>query len=123
MRIGSKPAGLAMVLAAALPLTQRAQTGRAPDLPVGNTPSSVGPKIAGDSSDYLYGVDPDIHHRMLTARRDELKRHMLENASRLLEMTRQLDADLQGHEPTQADLKRLDDIAKLARAVRDQMRQ
>ncbi len=114
---------LALVLLATVPLGQRAQTGRGSDTPIGSTPVNVGPKIAGDTSDYLYGVDPDFRHRMLTARRDEQKKRMMENASRLLEMTKQFDADLQGREPAQADVKRLDDIAKLARAVRDQMRQ
>ena len=96
--------------------------GQAPN-PVGNPSGGTGPKIAGDTSDYLYGVDPDFRHRMLVSRREEMKRHMMENASRLLELSKQLDSDLQGHEPTQADVKRLDDIAKLARTVRDQMRQ
>ncbi len=117
------PAWIALLLFAVVPLGQRGQSGHPVDIPAGNTPINVGPKIAGDTSDYLYGVDPDFHHRMLTARRDEQKKRMMENASRLLEITRQLDNDLQGHEPTQADAKRLDDIAKLARAVRDQMRQ
>ena len=85
--------------------------------------SSVGPKIAGDSPESPWDADPDLRHRMLTARRNEMKKHMSENAQRLLDLTRELETDLQQHEPTAADSKRLDDIAKLARAVRDQMRQ
>ena len=108
-----------MVLLVAVPLGQQGQANRGSSSPQ----VSNGPKIAGDASDYLYDLDPDLRHRMMVSRREEMKRRMVDNASRLLEMSRQLDADLQGHEPTQADARRLDDIAKLARAVRDQMRQ
>lgn len=48
---------------------------------------------------------------------------MVENAARLLVLTRDLQADLQSREANEADAKRLDEIAKLARTVRDQMRQ
>ncbi|MGI4757787.1 MAG: hypothetical protein ACRYGF_13160 [Janthinobacterium lividum] len=48
---------------------------------------------------------------------------MVDNTARLLLLTRDLQADLQGREPTEADARRLDEIAKLARTVRDEMRQ
>ncbi len=59
----------------------------------------------------------------MVARREDLKRRMVENAARLLVLTRDLQADLQSREANEADAKRLDEIAKLARTVRDQMRQ
>jgi hypothetical protein len=57
------------------------------------------------------------------ARRDEIKRNMAENATRLLRLTAELRNELQTREPTEADSKRLDEIAKLAHAVREQMKQ
>ena len=68
-------------------------------------------------------LDPNFTHRQLIARREEAKKRMSENASRLLTLTRSLQADLQGREATEEDAKRLDEIAKLAHTVRDQMRQ
>lgn len=69
------------------------------------------------------GLDPSFSHRQMVARRDDLKRRMTENAARLLVLTRALETDLQGREATQEDAKRLDEIAKLAHTVREQMRQ
>ncbi len=122
VRKRDNPAMVVVALLLAVAGRLAAQTGR-PDAPVGNQPTNVGPKIAGDSSGYLYDVDPDFRHRMLVARRDAVKQRMMNDAAKLLAMSKQLDEELQGHEPTQADLKRLDEIAKLARSVRDQMRQ
>ena len=48
---------------------------------------------------------------------------MEEHATRLLRLTAELKNDLQTREPTEADSKRLDEIAKLAHAVREQMKQ
>jgi hypothetical protein len=59
----------------------------------------------------------------LNARRDEIKKRMEQNATRLLQLTAELRNDLQTREPTEADSKRLDEIAKLAHAVREQMKQ
>lgn len=67
--------------------------------------------------------DPNFSHRQMVARREDLKKHMVDNAARLLMLARDLQADLQSREPTEADAKRLEEIAKLARTVRDQMRQ
>lgn len=67
--------------------------------------------------------DPNLSHRQQVARREELHRKMLENATRLLSLTRELQDDLHQHEANDADAKRLDDIGRLARMVRDQMRQ
>ena len=82
----------------------------------------IGPGITADTN-APWSPDPDLRHRMMTARRTELKKHMSDNADRLLHLTRELEADLQQHEPTPADAKRLDEIAKLAHAVREQMKQ
>ncbi len=68
-------------------------------------------------------VDPNFSHRQLVARREDLKKRMVENAARLLTLTHDLQTDLQSREATEADARRLDDIAKLARTIRDQMRQ
>lgn len=71
----------------------------------------------------LPSMDANFYHRQMVARREDMKKRMVDNAARLLTMTRDLQTDLQSREPVAADAKRLDDIAKLARSVRDQMRQ
>lgn len=71
----------------------------------------------------LPSMDPNFFHRQMVARREEMKRRMVDGAARLLLLTRDLQTDLQSREATDADAKRLDEIAKLARSVRDQMRQ
>lgn len=68
-------------------------------------------------------VDPNFSHRQLVARREELKRRMVDTAARILMLTHDLETELETREPVEADAKRLDEIAKLARAVRDGMKQ
>ncbi len=75
------------------------------------------------SSAEPFHEDPGMYALRVNARRDEAKKRMSQNAARLLQLTAQLQADLQRGEATEADSKRLDEIAKLAHAVRDQMRQ
>jgi len=67
-------------------------------------------------------LDPTMVHRRDEARKLDRKRRMVDNANRLLALTQQLRADLQGREATPEDQKRLDEIARLARQVKDQMR-
>ena len=61
--------------------------------------------------------------RREAARKVERKKRMVDSANRLLELTQQLRAELATREATPADEKRLDEIAKLARSVKDQMRE
>jgi hypothetical protein len=56
------------------------------------------------------------------ARKEERKKRMVDNANRLLELTRQLRAELATRETVPDDARRLDEIARLARLVKDQMR-
>ena len=67
--------------------------------------------------------DPSLRVSRLNAHRDEIKKRMEQNATRLMLLTAELRSDLQTREPTEADAKRLDEIVKLARAVREQMKQ
>lgn len=67
--------------------------------------------------------DPNMRVMRQNARRDDMKKRMEQNATRLLRLTAELRNDLQTREPTQDDGKRLDEIAKLAHAVREQMKQ
>lgn len=60
--------------------------------------------------------------KMLEARKLERKKRMVDTANRLLVLTKQLQTDLHGREATPDDQKRLDEIARLARVVKDQMR-
>ncbi len=78
---------------------------------------------AGNPASDDFSFDPNMSHRQMVSRREDLKRRMTENAARLLTLTHDLQAELEHREPTEADGKRLDEIAKLARTVRDQMRQ
>ncbi len=64
--------------------------------------------------------------RMSVAKREaflksEQHKHMLENTNRLLLLTQQFQAETHGRQLTAADGKRLDEIAKLAHTVRQQM--
>lgn len=86
-------------------------------------PSAPGIRTNPSPYDRMGSMDPNLMHRQLVARREEARRRMVQNSERLLQLTEQLEADIRTHEPTAEDGKRLDDIAKLARAVRDQMRQ
>lgn len=69
------------------------------------------------------GIEPSTIHRQMLSRRDENYRHMQENAARLVVLTHDLQESIRMHGPEAADAKRLDEIAKLSRAVRDGMRQ
>jgi hypothetical protein len=71
-------------------------------------------------------VDPDLRdaaRRREAARKLDRKKRMVDSANRLLELTQQLRVELQNREAGAADSKRLDEIAKLARTVKDQMRE
>ncbi len=123
-------------MAAALLLIAAAAGGQARSSG-GNTSSYPSPSSTSTSSrstvdpntlpsrgmDFPDGLDPNFSHRQIVARRDDLKKRMTDNATRLLALTRALQSDLQGREATEEDAKRLDEIAKLAHTVRDQMRQ
>jgi len=61
-------------------------------------------------------------HRMEEARKIQRKKRMVDSANRLLELTQQLQASLREHAPNAEDEKRLEEIARLARRVKDQMR-
>lgn len=67
-------------------------------------------------------MDPAMVHRRDETRKLDRKKRMVDSANRLLALTQQLRADLQGREATPEDQKRLDEIARLARQVKDQMR-
>lgn len=67
-------------------------------------------------------IDPGIVHRREEARKLDRKKRMVDSANRLLLLSQQLQADLKGREFTPDDQKKLDEIAKLARQVKDQMR-
>lgn len=67
-------------------------------------------------------LDPSMVHRRDETRKLDRKKRMVDSANRLLALTQQLRADLQGREATPEDQKRLDEIARLARQVKDQMR-
>jgi hypothetical protein len=60
--------------------------------------------------------------RREAARKVERKKRMVDSANRLLALTQQLRAELATREATPDDAKRLDEIARLARLVKDQMR-
>ena len=111
-----------------LPAHSRAQV---PNYP----PVNAGPTTANPSTGNIPGI-AGIHtgdsmselesstmiHRREDARKLERKKRMVDNANRLLELTQQLRAELAAREATPEDARRLDEIARLARAVRDQMR-
>ena len=101
---------------------QSLPTSSYPSFPSGNqgVPS---PGNSTSSSDFPMTHDPNLAHRQMISRRDEMRRRMVENATRIVALTRQLQTELQSREPTADDSKRLDEIAKLARNVRYQMRQ
>ena len=78
---------------------------------------------SGMPSDQGYDMPQSLRILRQNARRDDMKRRMEQNATRLLQLTAELRNDLQTREPTEADGKRLDEIAKLAHSVREQMKQ
>ena len=109
-------------LAAALPvlaLCAAAQT--APSNNSGG--GGLGNAHTYDRPDPIPSYDPNLLHRQFVARRQEAHNRMLDNATKLLALTRELQESVRLHELTAGDARSLDDIAKLARAVRDQMRQ
>ena len=67
-------------------------------------------------------LDPSVIHRQEEARKLDRKRRMVDSANRLLALSQQLQADLKGREATLDDQKKLDEITRLARQVKDQMR-
>ena len=68
-------------------------------------------------------LDKNLILRRDLARKVERKRRMVDAANRLVALTEQFQRDTAGHAAlSDVDLKRLDDIAKLARAVKDLMR-
>ena len=71
----------------------------------------------------LGGSEPNLSHRQFLARRQDAHNRMVDNATKLLALTRELQESIRLHEPTAGDARSLDDIAKLARTVRDGMRQ
>jgi hypothetical protein len=74
------------------------------------------PDLAGDLD------SPTMVYRRDAARKLERKKRMVDSANRLLQLTQQLRAELATREATPDDAKRLDEIARLARLVKDQMR-
>ncbi len=84
---------------------------------------SATPPVHGAPDLDDFNDSPLTHHRLEIARKMERRRRMVDDANRLLALTRQFQSDVGGHsELTEADLKRLDEIARLARSVKDQMR-
>ncbi len=110
-----------VTFAAALPLLAvcaAAQTSS------GNTTSgSLGTAHTYDRPDLMSGTDPNLSHRQFLARRQEAHKRMLDNATRLLALTREFQQNIRLHDLGAEDGRSLDDIAKLARTLRDQMRQ
>ena len=111
---------LLLALCTFLHLAAHAQTGRPPS--TDNDPFKA--CRPGDGANH----DDDesakfLQHRMAEARKLDRKRRMVDTANRLLALTKQLQDDLKGRAATPEDEKRLDEIARLARQVKDQMRQ
>jgi hypothetical protein len=68
------------------------------------------------------GMDsPEIQARIQNARRNDQRKRLVDNANRLVDMTRQLRRELQTRPANAEDEKRLDEISRLARSVKDQM--
>jgi hypothetical protein len=87
----------------------------------GYDPTKIGlPK--GSMDDGARDLDPSMIRRREEARKLERKKRMVDSANRLLVLSQQLQADLKGREATPEDQAKLDEIAKLARQVKDQMR-
>ncbi|MEK6396639.1 MAG: hypothetical protein V4734_01005 [Terriglobus sp.] len=77
---------------------------------------------SGMPDDTALALDPSVIHRREEARKLDRKKRMVDSANRLLVLSQQLQADLKGREATPEDQRKLDEIAKLARQVKDQMR-
>ncbi|SEB38460.1 hypothetical protein [Terriglobus roseus] len=109
---------------------------QAPSYPTMNTTQGVGARsIGGSGTGIGTGVgsmhtpdlageldSPTMIYRRDAARKLERKKRMVDSANRLLQLTQQLKTELATREATADDAKRLDEIAKLARLVKDQMR-
>ena len=124
-------AGLALTMGFVVPagtvLAQSSTRGTSVAPPPSSTSSSPGytnPNVFSPPSDDPFR-EGEASLRVLrqNARRDEIKKRMEQNATRLLQLTAELRNDLQTREATEADGKRLDEIARLAHAVREQMKQ
>jgi hypothetical protein len=115
-------------------LTQaaKAQSTLPPNLQNSQRPGMGGPSITrgNPSSNPMSPMDssmpPELSRQAAiyreAARKLERKKRMVDTANRLLELTQQLHAQVERGVSTPEDAKRLDDIAKLARSVKDQMR-
>ena len=88
-----------------------------------NSPAYTDQRLPSLDADVFRDDDPSMRLLRQNARRDEMKKRMEQNAQRLLLLTAELRNDLQTREPTEADGKRLEEIARLAHAVREQMKQ
>ena len=99
-------------------------TGSGTDPSNGGRPGYNDPRSTSSfDTDVFRDNDPSLRVTRMNARRDELKKRMQQNATRLLLLTAELHNDLETREPTEADGKRLEEIARLAHAVREQMKQ
>jgi hypothetical protein len=115
---------LTFALVLAMPaFSQRSGTASAPSTTTGQgyDPAKVGLPI-GSIDDGALDLDPSVIHRREETRKMERKKRMVDSANRLLVLSQQLQADLKGREATPEDQKKLDEIARLARQVKDQMR-
>jgi hypothetical protein len=61
--------------------------------------------------------------RLQQARKIDRKKHMVDDAARLVQLCGQLRGDVAAGNPWPADDKRLDEIARLARSVKERMKQ
>ncbi len=114
----------ASALVLAMPaFSQRSSTTSTPPTTTGQgyDPAKIGAPM-GSIDDGALALDPSVVHRREEARKMERKKRMVDSANRLLVLSRQLQADLRGREATPEDQRKLDEIAKLARQVKDQMR-
>jgi hypothetical protein len=116
-------------LAAAFSLPVVAQSSSNPANGTGNSGTGYNPANPatsglprGTTDEGGLELDPTMVHRREETRKLDRKKRMVDSANRLLALTQQLRADLQGREATPEDQKRLDEIARLARQVKDQMR-
>ena len=115
---------LSLFLCTSAPVVCRAQVSQSPHA----YDSSPSDPFKPDRTTDAANQDDDasmkfLQHRMAESRKLDRKRRMVDTANRLLALTKQLQDDLKGREATPEDGKRLDEIARLARQVKDQMRQ
>ncbi len=118
----------AVVAAVAMlkPAVTHAQTGRGIGTTIpdpGTTVNGTGGRINPNSTPDDFGPE-SASMRVLreNARKLQHKERLVSSATRLLELTKQFQVNVATHaELTPDDMKRLDDIAKLAREVRSRM--